>query len=133
MLGMCFIGVISEITANRKSMNVTVVKNPDEKRAPANAGSAAHLVEICVEIIEESGTPFDPREVILVGDADTRDQLSNTCCLFSTELFVFEIDVVNNFGDGLKRLVVKVRCQHQDLECTPVANMGEVCVEHIEP
>ena len=45
----------------------------------ANTGSAAHLTVICVEIIEESGTPLDPREVILVGDADTRDQLSNAC------------------------------------------------------
>ena len=86
--------------ANRKSGSITVAKSPDEKGGAVNAGSAAHLMEVCVKIIEESGTPLDPCEVILVGDADTRDQLSNACCLFQAELFIFEIDVMDNLGDG---------------------------------
>jgi hypothetical protein len=46
-------------------------------RVLANFGSAAHLTEVGVEIIEEGGPPLNPRKIILMGDANPRDELSN--------------------------------------------------------
>ena len=76
MLG---VDVVTEIDASREPINAAAAKIPDDKWVRADAGSAVHLVEIGVEIIEESSSPLDPCEVILVGNADARDQLRNAC------------------------------------------------------
>jgi len=76
MLG---VGVVTEIDASREPIDATAAKIPDDKWAHADVRSAVHLVEIGVEIIEESSSPLDPCEVILVRNADARDQLRNAC------------------------------------------------------
>src|SRR5262249_8267640 len=127
------VDVVTEIDASREPIDATATKIPDDKRVRADAKSAVHLAEIGVEIIEESTSPLDPCEVILVGNADARDQLSNACGLFPADFGVFEIDVMNNLGDGPECWVVKPRRHHENFECAPVAHMGELRIEHIEP
>src|SRR5215475_640699 len=66
------VDAMTEIDASREPINAAAAKIPDDKWVHADAGSAVNLVEIGVEIIEESSSPLDPCEVILVGNADAR-------------------------------------------------------------
>src|SRR5262245_57322953 len=133
MPGRHFNDFLSAAGGNWKRKNGMVAKLPDDKWAPVDVGSAVHLAEIGVEIIEESRSPLDPCEVILVGNADPRDQLSDACGLFPAELGVFEIDVMHDLGDGLERRVLKTRRRHENFECASVAHVGELGGKHIEP
>src|SRR5436190_1290052 len=88
--------------------------------------------EVLVEVVEHGGPTLEPGLVIPVAHGDARDQPVDAGRLGATELPVFQIDVVDDLGDGTHRRIVYPEPGEQDLEGAEIALVRELGLEHVE-
>src|ERR1700680_3735746 len=64
--------------------------------------------------------------------ANPVDQRPHARSLFTRELVVLEVDVVNNLSDHAERGIIEPRAGQEDFKAAAIALMGELGVEHVE-
>src|SRR5207247_331753 len=88
--------------------------------------------EVLVEVVEHGGPTLEPGLVIPVAHGDARDQPVDAGRLGATELPVFQIDVVDDLGDGTHCRIVYREPGEQDLEGAGIALVRDLGVAHAE-
>src|SRR5437773_4589819 len=94
--------------------------------------SPSSPLQKCVERVEALKTAA---QNLVIGHSffcPTFQHPVNPDALRALELLVFEISIMNHFGDFPDRLVLNTEAANQRLECAAIAVMGELHVHHIE-
>jgi len=86
-----------------------------------------------IELVEEERPAFEPGLVGAVVGGDARQHAFDARRLIAAELCILEIDVVHDLGDRPQRRIADRKAAEQGLEGAPVAVVGELSLEHVEP
>src|SRR3569832_292370 len=95
--------------------------------------SFAVSFKICLEIFKEGHSSIESGFILLVGRNHPGNQSFDSWRLLSAELFIHQIDVMNDFSDRAKGRFFESRSFNQNFEGAAVSLMGKLRIEHIEP